>query len=393
MIGLLVVKSESKSRSESPCGCSSFGCSVIRSTMLITRILSSGTSLVLDGANNFKNVVINNSTGDVTIADINDLTISGNSTGTLTATAGANLTGSVANPWSLVLGNLNVNSLVVASGNGGGGTSGSLTQAAGTSIHSETDTTFRTRDANIVIGNNGNSFGRVQLFVDGVSASRTVTLVEDSTLKLGNVVSRGNTTLTSRFGSIIEDSTANVVITSNGTLSANAPSGSILLGNTTHTVGTTSGNVTAFASNAPMGTVAIVSSANLALGNISANSLTVTSGNNISQTGRLSIFGTTNLTATNNITLANTTNNFGRVFLTTTDVANGNIQIVEGSTLNLGAVSMAASATANFSATSVNGDIIDSGLGGLRPGGRLATGNGEAWSRHHHRVKNCSRGG
>ncbi len=207
--------------------------------------------------------------------------------------------------------------------------------------------------------------------MNGTSASRTVTLVEESTLKLGNLNSRGTTTLTSRFGSIIEDTTADVVITSNGTLATNAPSGSVLIGNTTHTLGTTTGNVTAFTANASTGAVAMFTNNNVALGNVTAQSLTVTASNSTTQSGRLSIFGTTNITSGNNITLSNTTNNFGRVFLTTTNATNGNIQIVEGGTLNLGGVTMAPTTTANFTATSVNGDIIDSGLGGLRPGGTI----------------------
>lgn len=336
--------------------------------------LSSGTSLVLDGANSFKNVVINNSTGDVTIVDISDLTISGNTTGTLTATAGAALTGSIANPWSLTLGTINANSLIATASNGGGGLSGTITQASGSSIHSETLSKFTTTEGNIVIGNNGNSFGRVELTSTGTGAGHTITLVEDSTLKLGILSNaRGNTTLTSRFGSIIEDSENNVTLTNNGTLSANAPSGSVLLGNTTHTVGTTTGNVTAFTSNASTGAVAVITNNNIALGNINAQSLTVTAANSTTQSGRLNIFGTTNITSGNNITLSNTTNNFGRVFLTTTNATNGNIQIVEGGTLNLGGVTMAASTTANFTATSANGDIIDSGLGGLRPGGTIGS--------------------
>jgi hypothetical protein len=334
--------------------------------------LSSATSLVLDGANDFSNVVINNSLNAVTINDINDLTISGTSNGTLTATAGAALTGSIANPWNLVLGNLHVNGLVVASGNGGGGTSGTITQAAGTSIHSETLSQFTTRDNNIIIGNNGNSFGRVEIFTNP-SAARTVTLVEDGTMKLGNLNSRGTSTLTSRFGSIIEDVDNNVNITSNGTLATNAASGSVLIGNTTHVTGITTGNVTAFTANAPAGAVAVFTSNNISLGNVTALALTVTASNSTTQSGRLNIFGTTNITSGNNITLSNTTNNFGRVFLTTTNATNGNIQIVEGGTLNLGGVTMAASATANFTATSVNGDIMDSGLVGLRPGGTLAS--------------------
>ena len=41
-MGLSVVKMASKSRSDSPCGCSVLGCSVIRSTTFTTRILRSG---------------------------------------------------------------------------------------------------------------------------------------------------------------------------------------------------------------------------------------------------------------------------------------------------------------------------------------------------------------
>src|SRR5215207_10011611 len=42
MIGLFVVKSESNSLSDRPCGCSLCGCSVMRSTTLTTRIFRSG---------------------------------------------------------------------------------------------------------------------------------------------------------------------------------------------------------------------------------------------------------------------------------------------------------------------------------------------------------------
>src|SRR5436190_2152865 len=45
MTGRSAVKSESKSRSVRPCGCSPGGCSVIRSTTLTTRIFSSGMRL------------------------------------------------------------------------------------------------------------------------------------------------------------------------------------------------------------------------------------------------------------------------------------------------------------------------------------------------------------
>jgi hypothetical protein len=41
-VGLSAVRSESKSRSDRPCGCSEHGCNVIRSTTLTTRIRNSG---------------------------------------------------------------------------------------------------------------------------------------------------------------------------------------------------------------------------------------------------------------------------------------------------------------------------------------------------------------
>ena len=357
-----------------------------------TSISSPGNALLWRG-NDFNTVVLNNSTGGAVVNDVNNLSISGNSGGSVIARAGAsgntttgtpvtNQPAQIANTWALTLGNMNVNSLFAAAQNGGGGNSGTLTQLSGTSIHSETLAHFETSNANIVIGNNGNSFGRVELIDGGPDASRTVTLVEDGTIKLGNLSNRGTSTITSRFGSIIEDPANDVVISSNGTLVANASAGNILIGNTTHTAGTTTANIVTFNATAPNGAVAVTSNNSTTLGTVNANSLTaaVTGGNgNITQTNALRVFGTSSFSATRNITLTNNANNFGRVFLSTTN-ATRDIQITEGGTLNLGGVTMGfpgdtdtpPSAAGNFTATSVSGDIIDTGLGGVRLGGFIA---------------------
>jgi hypothetical protein len=337
--------------------------------------LSSAGSINLDGGQDFSSIMLNGVSGNTTVLDLNNVSISGNATGAVNITAGANsVVGVIAAPWALTLGNLNAGSLDARAQDGGGGISGTITQLAGTSMHIENTTAFTTEDANIIIGNNGNSFGRVQISA-GTSNARTVTLVEDGTLKLGNWTARGSTSATSRFGSIIEDSTANVNITNNGTLTLNAVNGSILLGNTTHTVGTTTGNLTAAVINAPSGAAAVITNNQIALGNVNANSLTVTATGgtgNITQTQPLKVFGSSTFVTVGNIVLSNTSNNFGRVSLTTSGVAK-NITITEGSTLNLGAVSMPASSTGNFTATSAGGDIIDTGLGGVRPGGTVAS--------------------
>jgi hypothetical protein len=321
---------------------------------------------------------------------VNNLTISGTSTARVHAVAGGNssatpfpssaLNGSPADDWSLVLGNLNVFSLYAQASNSGGGNSGTLTQATGTSVHSESHTYFVAQNNNITVANNGNSFGRLSIN-SNASESRTVRVQEDGTMKLGLLNARGNTTLTSRFGSIIEDPLNNVVITNNGTLTvnANATDGSINIGNTTHTVGTTTGNVVAVVASAPNGSVAVQSSGDLALGAITAKALSVNA-RAITQSAPLKIFGPSNFTAQRDITLTDVANNFGRVSLITTEV-DRNIAITEGATLNIGTVAMgstgnattnAAAGAGTFTAISVNGDIIDTGLGGARFGGLQA---------------------
>lgn len=327
-------------------------------------------AVTLDGANEFSAVVLNNSTGAVTINDVSNLTISGSAAGVVTATAGG---GTLANTWNLVLGNLTVGSLVAVSSNGTAGNSGTITQASGTSVNSFGLAQFTTRNNNIVLGNAGNNFGRVELFVNGTDGSRTVTVVEEGTMRLGNLTSRGTSTLTSRTGSILEDPDASVVVTNNGTLNLNAANGSVLIGNTTTRTGlfTTTGNVVTANISAPSGAAAVQSSASLTLGNTNVNSLTAVSGNNIAQSAALKVFGSASFKATNNVTLTNTGNNFGRVSLETT-TASRNITITEAGTLNLGTVVMKDSATGSFTATSVSGDIIDTGLANLRIGGTTA---------------------
>jgi hypothetical protein len=200
-----------------------------------------------------------------------------------------------------------------------------------------------------------------------------VTVVEEGTMRLGNLSSRGTSTLTSRTGSILEDPDANVTVTNNGTLVLNAANGSVLIGNTTTRSGafTTGGNVVTANISAPSGAAAVQSSANLTLGTTNVNSLTAVSSNNIAQSAALRVFGSASFKATNNVTLTNTGNNFGRVSLETT-TASRNLTITEAGTLNLGTVTMPASSTGSFTATSVAGDIIDTGLANLRIGGTVA---------------------
>ncbi|MGH7956141.1 MAG: beta strand repeat-containing protein [Opitutaceae bacterium] len=341
----------------------------------VSTVMSLGSVDLTAGANDFNSVVLNGIAGITEIYDINNLSVSGNAGASAVDVRAGSSPGAIVAPWALTLGNLNVNSLDARAGTGGGTTlSGTVTQLSGTSIHVENMANFQTVDANIIVGNNGNSFGRVQATVVTPTASRTVTIVEDSTLKLGTISSRGNTTITSRFGSILEDTTAAVTTTNNGTLTLRAVNGSVLIGNTTHTAGVTTGNLTAVVIDAPNGTAAVITDNQLALGAINANSLIVTATNNITQTAAAKVFGAASFNSTSgNIVVGNVGNNFGRVSLTLGHAAR-NITVSEGGTLNLGTVSMPGASTGNFTATSAGGDIIDTGLGGVRPGGTIVAG-------------------
>jgi hypothetical protein len=100
--------------------------------------------------------------------------------------------------------------------------------------------------------------------------------------------------------------------------------------------------------------------------------LFVRSGNNISQSGALSIFGHATFNATNSIMLDNAANSFGPLTLIS-GTANQNISVTENGTLNLRSVTMLGGGNGTFTANSVNGDIIDTGLGGVRAGGSISS--------------------
>ena len=347
-----------------------------------TLTLASGGNVTLaNTSNNLTNVVLNGTSGDTQVSSNRNLTISGNSAGNVTADAGIGSTTSFANPWNLTLGNLNVKSLQANARNGVNstnvalnGASGNITQVAGSNIHSENGATFWTWGGNIIVANNGNSFGSVNL--DTLNSSNgstgTITFVEDSTLRLNRIDTSGNTSITSRFGSIIEDAAGAFinVAGASSVLSLTANNASIALGGLTNN-NTTTGNVVNVSATA-LGSAAVRSSGNLTLGSIAVNSLTAISGNNIAQSAALKVFALATFNATNNITLTNADNNFGPISLTTQTVGT-NVAITEAGTLNLRSVNFPGGGNGTFTANSINGDIIDTGLGGVKPAGLTAS--------------------
>lgn len=352
---------------------------------------TSGT-LATSVANITGNVVLANITGDVVVNSIRNLTISGNTAGNLTASAGVgNGVGqSFSNQWNLFLGNLSARSLQATAWNGGAlvssfpdagnGISGNITQLANSVLHIENQLDASTFGGNIVLTNNGTSAGRVNLATGGATnisgnVGGNVTYTEDGGIKVGFIAANGTATLTSRTNNIFEDPAANVNLVSNGTLTLNTPNGSVQLGNTTHTGGITTGNFVNLTVNAS-GSASLLSVNNVVLNASNANSLTVVSGNTITQAGPLNIFGVSSFTAPNGITLTDSANNFGPIAVNVTAI-NKNVAITEANTLNLRTVTMPSGGNGTLTFTSLNGDIIDTGLGGVKLGGNVSgTGSG-----------------
>lgn len=322
-------------------------------------------------SNTIANLVVNETPGGITVGTTGNLTVRGSTSGAVTASAGVS---NIAGTYGISLGNLTAGSLTLSAANGTGnvttdGVSGAITQQSGTSLGILGPISATTFGGNITLANANNNFGRIDLNT-GSPASGVITLVERDTAKIGNLNSANAATVTSAFGSIIED-TVGLTQLNVPSLTATANAGSINLG----TAGVTSGTISAATLNAS-GAVAILSSGNLTLAASSGNTLTATAGNNLAQSGRLSVYGLTSLTAAGNITLGDTANNFGPVSATVTGVGSS-ISITENGTLNLRKVTMANTSTGSFTAQSVNGDIVDTGLGGVIPGGRT-TGVGSA---------------
>lgn len=189
----------------------------------------------------------------------------------------------------------------------------------------------------------GNSFGPVS-----VTATGNATINESAALNL-NVINVGNTLSLSSLGeNIFQTSTTGTITNASPVVSA---VGSIQLLAPTNTFTTIAANGT---------DVSLVTANALTLGNVSTNGqLSVTSGGAISQKVGATVKSfsdTTFNTTNNNITLANAGNNFGGLTL---NAGNGNISVVESSTIRLLGVG------GNTVVLKSGGDIINSGTGAI----------------------------
>ena len=337
------------------------------------------TSLTTTGANNivlaapgndFTSVVVS-SGGSSQVVDKNSLSISGSSATSFEASAGdgAFATGS----WTLSLGDIRAGTVFTGTASNGSaslnnGGSGSISQQSGTTLSVFGTSSFTANGGGVVVNNVGNSFGRV----NATATNSNIAIREVNTIRVGAIeTTTGSATLISQVGSIIEDNNpAQTTSITAGTLTLQSDVGNVQLG----TGITAVGNVGTLNVTAPTGSVAFRGSGvsnNLTLGNITSNTLAVThtGSGTLSQSAPLAIYGSSSFTSNaGNITLTNSSNNFGRLSLVI-GTSGKSLALTEANTVNLGTVSVPASNTGSVTITSVNADIIDTGLANVVLGG------------------------
>ena len=264
-----------------------------------------------------------NAPGALTLSDV-----SNTGTGTATFVSGDRLS----------LGKIHLN------GTGGASFTGtSIEDAVGNAFVYGATSFTATSGGDVSITKLGNSFGPVSVTTTG-----NATINESAALNL-NVINVGNTLSLSSLGeNIFQTSTTGTITNASPVVSA---VGSIQLLAPTNTFTTIAANGT---------DVSLVTANALTLGNVSTNGqLSVTSGGAISQKVGATVKSfsdTTFNTTNNNITLANAGNNFGGLTL---NAGNGNISVVESSTIRLLGVG------GNTVVLKSGGDIINSGAGAI----------------------------
>ncbi len=232
---------------------------------------------------------------DVTVVDSDDIDLGASAATTLTVTAGGAVTNS---------GALNV--------------TGTASVDAGTNAITLDETT--------------NDFGTVEL------TGSDVTVVDSDDIDLG--ASTATNLDVTAGGAVTDSGTLNVT----GTASVDAGTNAITLDETTNDFGTvelTGSDVT------------VVDSDDIDLGASTATNLDVTAGGAVTDSGTLNVTGTASVDAdTNAITLDETTNDFGTVELTGSDVT-----VVDSDDIDLGA-----STVTGDLEVMAGGDVTDSGV-------------------------------
>jgi filamentous hemagglutinin family protein len=344
-----------------------------------TTLAAGGNNITLDNADNFGGAVTILSGNDVTLNDINDLTVGGVVGHDLTTTAG----GAIAFNALSVANNLNASGNGTITDNGNVAVGGTTTLAAG---------------ANNITLNNADDFGGAVTIVSG----NDVTLNDVNSLTVGGTVS-GNLATTAGSATAFNALTVggNLNSSGNGTITDN---GNVTVVGTTTLAAGAANNITLDNADDFGGAVTVVSGNDVFLNDVNAltvggtvngrltttagsttafntldvgGDLTASGGGAITDNGNVRVGGATTLAAgaANNITLDNADDFVGAVTVVSgNDVRLNDVNsLTVGGTVSGGLTTTAGSATA-FNALTVAGNLNSSGNGTITDNGNVTVG-------------------
>jgi len=320
-----------------------------------TLAAGSGNDITLDNANDFVGAVDIVSARNVTLNDINGLTVGGTLAGDLSTVSGG----------ATAFNTLNVGGLLTVVANGTISDNGNVTVVGATTLNAGIgDITL----------NNADDFGGAVSIVN----ANNVTLVDVNSLTVGgNVAGSLSTTANGATALNALNVGANLTVSANGLISDN---GNVTVGGTTTLAAGAANDITLNNADDFGGSVDIVSGHNVTLNDV--NSLTLgnsTVSGNLNVTANGAIADSGNVTVAGSTTLAAGVGN--NISFTHADDFGGPVSIVSGNNVflrDVNAIDLGASAVSGGLTVVAGGDISDSGNLTVANGATFQTAGGSS---------------
>jgi filamentous hemagglutinin family protein len=317
----------------------------------------SGNDITLTGANDFGGAVDIVSARNVSLNDINALTVGGTLVGDLSTVAGGPTT----------FNTLSVGGLLTVVANGLISDNGNVTVGGATTLNAGF--------GNDIVLDNANDFGAAVSIV----AANNVTLVDVNNLTVGGNVAGSLTTTTANGATAFNalNVGANLTATANGTITDN---GVLNVGGTTTLAAGSGNDITLDNADDFGGAVSIVSGRNVTLNDVNSLALGNSSiSGNLNITANGAIFDSGNVTVVGSTTLAAGIGN--NISFTHADDFGGPVSIVSGNNVTLtdvNAIDLGASTVSGGLTVVAGGDITDSGNLTVANGASFSTAGGSS---------------
>ncbi len=255
-------------------------------------------------------------------------------------------------------------------------TTGNITDAAGASLEVANNTSLTTSNGSIILDNGNHDFNSLQL-----NSTGSTTITDLNAIDINNSIIAGNLTVTADTSdSGINNITSTTGgITVNGITSLTSSEGAdvLLATGASHTL---RGPVSLVGSaGARLNNVELNNSVDTNLRDITATTLLVNSGGNITDSGTIDLIGATTLSSVSDITLDSSTNDLNSIAVTTAN----NVNVSSVGALQLDSINMNGQLTVSANGITTTNDLLantgmdlNAGTGTLAINNNITTNSG-----------------